>query len=208
MSPRGGPRDNQTGRPRRSGSKSKPIWCGQMNKADRKLIMKLPPNKRQVSLLAAARIKVGTDLTSLPSFDKLRTGSDGCAGMNLDRESDTGATTGEPNRWKTLCERNVMDNKIDVLVRIRKNDTGEIRIYKDDLDLDKDNLPNTFMWEEGNYACDCNRRLFFARVNGENDNWDSGCSNTEYSVNVMLGNECIYSEFENLPTRREPDASP
>ena len=39
-----------------------------------------------------------------------------------------------------------MDNKIDVLVRIRKT-ILEIRIYKDDLDLDKDNLPNTFMWE-------------------------------------------------------------
>ena len=92
-----------------------------------------------------------------------------------------------------------MDNRVDVLVHIRKNETGEVRIYKDDLYLDEDNLPNTFIWEDGNYACDCNRRLFFARVNDEDEDWESGCSDTEYSVNIMLGNECIYSEFENLP---------
>lgn len=84
---------------------------------------------------------------------------------------------------------------VDVLVRIRKNDTGEIRVRKDELYLDKDGVPITFIWEDGNYSCDCNRRLFFARVNNEEEDWDSGCSETEYSVNIMLGDKCIYSEF-------------
>jgi len=58
MTPRGGPRENQTGRPRRSEPKSKPVWCGQMNEADRKLIMSLTPDERQAALLAAARVKL------------------------------------------------------------------------------------------------------------------------------------------------------
>ncbi len=94
-----------------------------------------------------------------------------------------------------------MDSRVNVLVHIRKNDTGEVRIYKDDLYLDEDGLPNTFMWQDGNYACDCNRRLFFARVNGEDEDWESCCSDTEYSVNIILGHKCIYSEFENLPNK-------
>lgn len=88
-----------------------------------------------------------------------------------------------------------MDKKVDVLVHIRKNKTGEVRIHKDDLYLREDGSPNMFMWEDGNYACDCNRRLFFARVNGEDEDWESDCSNTEYSVKIMLGSQCIYSEF-------------
>ena len=58
MTPRGGPRENQTGRPRRSGLKSKPIWCGQMSEADRTLIMSLTPDERQAALLVAARVKL------------------------------------------------------------------------------------------------------------------------------------------------------
>ena len=89
-------------------------------------------------------------------------------------------------------------NRVDVLVHIRKNETGEIRIYKDYLYLDEDNFPDLFVWGDGNYGCDCNRRLFFARVNDEEEDWESGCSETEYSVRIMLGNECIYSEFDIL----------
>lgn len=87
------------------------------------------------------------------------------------------------------------EEKVDILVHIRKNDTGEIRVHKDSLYLGEDGIPVTFIWEEGNYSCDCNRRLFFARANNEEEDWNSGCSAREYSVNIMLGNECIYSEF-------------
>jgi hypothetical protein len=58
MTPRGGPRENQTGRPRRSEPKSKLVWCGQMSEADRTLIMSLTPDERQAALLAAARVKL------------------------------------------------------------------------------------------------------------------------------------------------------
>lgn len=95
-----------------------------------------------------------------------------------------------------------MENKVDVLVHIRKNDTGEIRIYRDWLYLDEDGLPDVFIWEDGNYSCDCNRHLFFSRAHAYNENikWEPepDCGNTEYSVNIILGDKCIYSEFENL----------
>lgn len=80
-----------------------------------------------------------------------------------------------------------------ILVHIRKNKTGEIRIYNDIIYFD-----DVYMWEDGNYSCDCNRRLFFARANNEEEDWESGCGNTEYSVNIFLDNKCIYSEFDIL----------
>lgn len=57
MTSRGDLRENQTGRPRRNEPKSKPVWCGQMSEAVRKLIMTLTPDERQAVLLAAARVK-------------------------------------------------------------------------------------------------------------------------------------------------------
>jgi len=54
MTSRGDLRENQTGRPRRNEPKSKPVWCGQMSEAVRKLIMTLTPGERQSVLLAAA----------------------------------------------------------------------------------------------------------------------------------------------------------
>lgn len=86
---------------------------------------------------------------------------------------------------------------VQVSVHIRKNDTGEIRIYEDELWLTDGGLPDPYMWEDGSYACDCNRRLFFSRVKGEEEDWESPCSDTEYSVEIFVGDERIYSEFEN-----------
>ena len=38
--------------------------------------------------------------------------------------------------------------------------TGEARIYEDEYPYSE------FIWNEGNYSCDCNRGLFFARAGG------------------------------------------
>lgn len=89
-----------------------------------------------------------------------------------------------------------MENSlVDVLVYITKNDTQEVRIYKDSLYVE-DGHVETYIWEEGNYSCDCNRRLFFSRVNGEEEDWDSGCSEFEYSVEIMYKGKVIYTEME------------
>jgi len=49
-------------------------------------------------------------------------------------------------------------------VAIRKNSTGEVRIYDMECEWDADG--SMFSWTEGNYGCDCNRELFFERANG------------------------------------------
>lgn len=80
-------------------------------------------------------------------------------------------------------------------VLIRKNETGEVRVYKYELDRDEDGSFNTYIWEEGNYACDCNRMLFFARVNGEEEDWESPCSDYKYSIEIFVDEELIYSDL-------------
>lgn len=46
-------------------------------------------------------------------------------------------------------------------VVIRRNVDGKVRKHHEDSSWTSD-----FMWTEGNYACDCNRRLFFDRADG------------------------------------------
>ncbi len=85
---------------------------------------------------------------------------------------------------------------VDVAIHIRKNDTGEIRVRQDQIWLSDDDVPDPYIWEDGNYSCDCNRRLFFARANGDEEDWDSGCGEGEYSARVFYKGERVYSDFE------------
>ena len=88
---------------------------------------------------------------------------------------------------------------VKIIAHIRKNSSGEVRKYETDSLWDTDNNePNIFIWEEGNYSCDCNRRLFFARVKNEEEDWVSQCSRDGYSVNLQnpKNGEFFYKEFE------------
>lgn len=49
------------------------------------------------------------------------------------------------------------------VVKIQDNTTGEVATYIDEFGS-PDSDP--FMWEDGNYSCDCNRLLFFHRGQG------------------------------------------
>lgn len=57
-----------------------------------------------------------------------------------------------------------------------------------------------FIWEEGNYSCDCNRDLFFHRaINPEHDNDELECGDKLYRVNWIKNLETgrvIYREPE------------
>ena len=65
-------------------------------------------------------------------------------------------------------------------IEIRRNSDGLIRKFRDDFDWDGD-----FIWEGGNYACDCNRTLFFERAGGNEPAWDAyGCGDSAYSVRI------------------------
>ncbi len=72
-------------------------------------------------------------------------------------------------------------------VHIKNNKTGEIRqhIEKDENWFDG----SDFMWTEGNYSCDCNRALYFARANGSDDELAEGqdCGDNEaYSIPFVI----------------------
>lgn len=62
MTPRGGQREHQTGRPKRTEPKSLPVWCGQLSSQEREFIIKmLTPNERAAILLIMARKKEDED---------------------------------------------------------------------------------------------------------------------------------------------------
>jgi len=81
------------------------------------------------------------------------------------------------------------------LVAIRKNDTGEIRIYRHDIAWDDTSM---YQWTDGNYGCDCNRRLFWYRAAGDEAE-EVICGETAFSV--------LYAELPD-GTRIEIDESP
>ena len=64
--------------------------------------------------------------------------------------------------------------------------------------LTHDNLDDGIIsiWGEGNNQCDCNRALFFGYAIGlKYEDMDTECGDGGYSVNILKGDECIYSEF-------------
>ena len=87
---------------------------------------------------------------------------------------------------------------VQALALIKNNNTGEIRKYEDDMLWVDGSGPNTWIWEEGNYSCDCNRSLFFYRAGGEDEPEGIQCSDGKYSVNLynVKNNECIFEEFD------------
>tara|TARA_R110000851_G_scaffold249178_1_gene401702 strand:- start:217 stop:546 length:330 start_codon:yes stop_codon:yes gene_type:complete len=76
---------------------------------------------------------------------------------------------------------------VECIAEIIKNDNGEIRQYETHEILTiGDEYPSVFNWEENNYSCDCNRRLFFNRAKGieRDEDWDVECTDGKFSVNL------------------------
>lgn len=92
-------------------------------------------------------------------------------------------------------------------VRIRDNATGEVRPYEGHTIVDAyGETPSDFMWADGNYSCDCNRRLFFRRAGGEDDEDGIVCGDGAYSVQVFnpVDGRVFYDEFVTPPPPHEP----
>lgn len=88
---------------------------------------------------------------------------------------------------------------IDIIVGITKLSTSEIRSYPSELPMYEDGSPSLYIWQDGNYRCDCNRHLFFARAHGKEEDWEGPCGETEYHVTLWLPTgEVIYSEEEDV----------
>lgn len=86
--------------------------------------------------------------------------------------------------------------------------TGEQVVHHDTYDIDTNDVPDhcdswqtaySFIWEDGNYACDCNRALFFERAKtGDQDAWpETPCGNSLYRLDKLVvreTGEIVYSE--------------
>lgn len=86
---------------------------------------------------------------------------------------------------------------MNITALIRENATGEIREYKDTLDVTEDGVPNDYIWEDGNYACDCNRATFFGSEYVDDGRKHFPCGHTAFSVNLRRDDtgEIFYREY-------------
>ncbi len=67
-------------------------------------------------------------------------------------------------------------------VLLRDNETGEERFFEYNMPWEDH---SNHMWTEGNYACDCNRHLFFWRAVGK-EPLDIDCGESKYSALYAL----------------------
>ncbi len=86
--------------------------------------------------------------------------------------------------------------------------SGEQVVYHDSYDIDTNDIPShrddwqgaySFIFEDGDYKCDCNRALFFERAKtGDDSIWvDCECGNSLYRLDKLVvreTGEIIYSE--------------
>lgn len=92
----------------------------------------------------------------------------------------------------------MIDHEIQTMatLEIRRNADGLIRR---DLKLWK--WFGNFIWEDGNFACDCNRYLFWCRAAGEPETEDEdgpehGCGDERYSVRLTdKDGNVLYEDF-------------
>lgn len=87
---------------------------------------------------------------------------------------------------------------VNFVALIRHNATGEVRGHVTFGLMDPaERTPQTFIWEGGNYSCDCARAQFFAEAVGEPDP-DIACGDGMFSVqlkNPKTG-DVFYDEFD------------
>ncbi len=71
---------------------------------------------------------------------------------------------------------------VQVIAHIRNNATGEVHQYPTREIIDQgEEVPNVYLWEDGNYSCDCNRAQFF----GDPVTDDMPCGSERYAVNLQ-----------------------
>ena len=95
-------------------------------------------------------------------------------------------------------------------VHIRRLSDGVERIYHTDGVLNDDDATlSTYIWEEGNFACDCNRYLFFQRSVDEREIEEEGpCGDDAYLVWIVnpATGAVVYDERQ-APNPRAESAS-
>lgn len=83
-------------------------------------------------------------------------------------------------------------------VHLRRNSDGLVRQIRRDGNWTGED-GHEFLWTEGNYSCDCNRHLFFARAAGDEPAWDDlECGQSAYTIVKVTNDagETIDSEVD------------
>lgn len=68
---------------------------------------------------------------------------------------------------------------IAIKLEIRRNADGEVRS-----EVQTPQEWHEYIWQDGNYACDCNRELFFCRMSDEDEPEARRCGDERYSVRI------------------------
>lgn len=90
-------------------------------------------------------------------------------------------------------------------VTIKRRSDGVSRSFDDDFEWTGDEERSAtskaiWQWTEGNFCCDCNRALFFARAAGEPDPADVPCSENLFLVELrdLATDELFFAEMPTL----------
>ena len=79
-----------------------------------------------------------------------------------------------------------------VLVEVRLFDPARAEPVDVIDEIDPESADNQdFMWTEGNYACDCNKRLFIARARKEKEPELNPCGDSIRLERLAVGGEVI-----------------
>jgi len=77
---------------------------------------------------------------------------------------------------------------VPIRVTLCKVASGETRTFDDELYTTAD-YDGLYIWEDGNYGCDCNRYLFWERAGGR-EPFEEGdelhCGSSEYRVDQIV----------------------
>ena len=85
---------------------------------------------------------------------------------------------------------------VPVIVKITRMLDGLSVEFEDSLYTTED-YDGIYIWESGNYSCDCNRDLFFNRALGKLDNDDIDCGHWKYRVDFIkdTAGRVLYTEL-------------
>lgn len=72
--------------------------------------------------------------------------------------------------------------EIPAILHIRRNADGVVRTMPETFN-------NYYLWSDGNYSCDCNRALFFARAVDEAEPDEPPCGETAYCVQLTAADD-------------------
>jgi hypothetical protein len=76
-------------------------------------------------------------------------------------------------------------------VFLRHVPTGETRIWETDLEWHEH---SDYLWAEGNFACDCNRRHFWGYAIGEEYS-EAPCGDDEFAVDkIEVDGKVVYTD--------------